>query len=215
MTTPPFNVVQSRAVPLLFPNVDTDVIIRVERMMSQDRDSLAKWAFESIRYDASGAPRNGFSLNDPEYVGSKILLAGENFGCGSSREPAVWALMALGFRCLIAPSYGDIFATNCLTNGVLPVSLQPGAVEQLAAGACRYEEVTVDLPSQEVRLGSRSWPFEIGRVHKLMLIDGLDEMALAVRGLDAVQRWELRDRHERSWAWTHGREPEGMREESP
>jgi 3-isopropylmalate/(R)-2-methylmalate dehydratase small subunit len=162
MVTAPFTVVRSRAVPLLIPNVDTDVIIRVERMMSSDPDHLAKWAFESIRYDSSGAPREDFVLNDPEYVGSEILLAGDNFGCGSSREPAVWAVMGLGFRCVIAPSFGDIFAANCLTNGVLPVSLPADAAEQLAAGARRFEEITVDLPSQEIRLESRCWTFDIG-----------------------------------------------------
>jgi 3-isopropylmalate/(R)-2-methylmalate dehydratase small subunit len=205
MTPASFTVVRSRAVPLLIPNIDTDVIIRVERMMSQDPDTLAKWAFESIRYDGNGAPREDFVLNDPEYVGSEVLLAGDNFGCGSSREPAVWAVMGLGFRCVIAPSFGDIFAANCLTNGVLPVSLSAHAIEQLAAGARRFEEVTVDLPSQEVWIGSHSWTFEIGRVHKLMLIDALDEMALAIRRLEVVERWEIRDRHESAWAWMQRR----------
>jgi 3-isopropylmalate/(R)-2-methylmalate dehydratase small subunit len=205
MTAAPFTVIRSRAVPLLIPNIDTDVIIRVERMMSSDPDTLAKWAFESIRYDASGAPKKDFVLNDPEYVGSEILLAGDNFGCGSSREPAVWAVMGLGFRCVIAPSFGDIFAANCLTNGVLPVSLPAGAVEQLAKAARRLEEVTVDLPSQEVGHEARSWPFEIGPVHTLMLVDALDEMGLAVRRLEDVERWEIRDRRQRAWAWTQGR----------
>jgi 3-isopropylmalate/(R)-2-methylmalate dehydratase small subunit len=205
MTARPFTVIQSRAVPLLIPNIDTDVIIRVERMMSQDPDVLAKWAFESIRYDTDGSLRHDVVLNDPEYLGSKIMVAGDNFGCGSSREPAVWAMIGLGFRCVIAPSFGDIFASNCLTNGVLPVALSAGAVEQLATGARRFEEVTVDLPLQEVRLASRSWPFDIGRVHKEMLVEALDEMALAFRRLEAVERWETEDRQERVWAWTQGR----------
>jgi 3-isopropylmalate/(R)-2-methylmalate dehydratase small subunit len=173
-------------------------------MMSPDPETLANWAFESIRYDANGAPRDDFVLNGAEYVGSEILLAGDNFGCGSSREPAVWAVMGLGFRCVIAPSFGDIFAANCLTNGVLPVTLSADAVEQLARGARRFEEVTVDLPTQEVRLGSRWWAFEIGRVHKLMLVDALDEMALAIGHLENVERWEIRDHHERAWAWPKG-----------
>ena len=205
MTIEPFTVVRSRAVPLLIPNIDTDVIIRVERMMSQDPGLLAKWAFESIRYDAGGEPREDFVLNDPDFVGSEILLAGDNFGCGSSREPAVWALRGLGFRCVIAPSFGDIFAANCFTNGILPVSLPVDAVEQLAGGARLLEEVTVDLPSQEVRLKSRSWLFEIGQVHKLMLVDALDEMALAIRSIESVERWEDRDRQQRAWAWTDQR----------
>ena len=152
-----------------------------------------------------------FVLNDPNYADAEILLAGHNFGCGSSREPAVWAVMGLGIRCVVAPSFGDIFAANCLTNGVLPVSLPADVVEELADGARRSEEVTVDLPSQEVRLGSRSWPFEVGRVHKTMLIDALDEMALALRHLEQVEAWEARDRLDRSWAWPPGRQAEEVR----
>jgi 3-isopropylmalate/(R)-2-methylmalate dehydratase small subunit len=200
-----FAVIQSRAVPLLTPNIDTNVIIRVDRMMSSDPAALAKWAFESIRYDAAGVPRDDVALNDPEYYGSKILLAGHNFGCGSSREPAVWAMIGLGFHCVIAPSFGDIFAANCLTNGVLPVSLPVDAVEEIANAARRLEEVTVDLPTQEVRLASRSWSFEIGHVHKLMLVEALDEMALALAHLEKVEHWESQDHLERAWAWPQGR----------
>jgi 3-isopropylmalate/(R)-2-methylmalate dehydratase small subunit len=205
MTSTPFTILRSRAVPLLIPNIDTDVIIRVERMMSQDPQVLAKWAFEPLRYDASGSPREEFVLNDPAFLGSEILVAGDNFGCGSSREPAVWAVMGLGFRCVIAPSFGDIFAANCLTNGVLPVALPARAVGELATGARCFEQLTVDLPSQEVRLDSRSWSFDIGRVHKEMLVDALDEIALAVRRLEAVERWETKDHQERGWAWTQAR----------
>jgi len=202
----PFTVVRSRATPLLVPNMDTDVIIRVDRMMSTDPTTLAQWAFESIRYDANGEPTVGCTLNAPEFVGSEILLAGDNFGCGSSREPAVWAVMGLGFRCVVAPSFGDIFASNCLTNGVLPILLPSDAVEELADWASKLKEIEVDLPRQEVRVGSSSWSFDVGRVHKLMLIDALDEMSLAVRQLESVEQWEVRDRRERSWAWNQGRQ---------
>jgi 3-isopropylmalate/(R)-2-methylmalate dehydratase small subunit len=215
MTSAPFTVIARRAVPLLTPNTDTDVIIRVDRMMSSDPVVLAKWAFESIRYDTTGAPRDDVALNDPAYLGSEILLAGHNFGCGSSREPAVWAVMGLGFRCVIAPSFGDIFAANCLTNGVLPVSLPVDAVEQIAKAARRLEEVTVDLPMQEVRLASCSWSFEIGHVHKLMLVDALDEMALAISHLEEVEQWEIRDHSARAWAWPQGRHVEMDRGEHP
>lgn len=201
MGAAPFRVVRGRAVPLLAPNIDTDVIIRVDRMMSTDPATLAQWAFESIRHDENGALRDDCVLNDPEFVGSEILLAGENFGCGSSREPAVWAVMGLGFRCVVAPSFGDIFATNCLTNGMLPVSLPGDAIQQLAGEARKLEEMEVDLLSQEVRVGSSSWSFDIGRVHKLMLVDALDEMSLALRRLESVEQWEMRDRNERAWAW--------------
>lgn len=201
MAAASFTVVRSRAIPLLLPNIDTDVIIRVDRMMSTDPGTLAQWAFESIRYDANGIPKESCVLNSPQFVGSEILLVGENFGCGSSREPAVWAVMGLGVRCVVAPSFGDIFAANCLTNGLLPVSLSDDAVRRLAEEASRCEEIEVDLPSQVVRVGSSSWEFEIGRLHKLMLIDALDEMSLALRHLEGVEQWETRDRYGRSWAW--------------
>jgi 3-isopropylmalate/(R)-2-methylmalate dehydratase small subunit len=210
MASTPFTVLRSRVVPLPIPNIDTDVIIRVERMMNPD-PSLATWAFESIRYDTSGAPKADVALNDPVYAASEILLAGSNFGCGSSREPAVWAVMALGFRCVIAPSFGDIFAANCLTNGVLPVVLQTEALGRLAEGARDLEEVIVDLPRQTVLLGTRSWSFEIGEMHKMMLVEGLDELALALRHRDVVNRWEIRDQHQRVWAWPRKQDAPAVR----
>jgi 3-isopropylmalate/(R)-2-methylmalate dehydratase small subunit len=201
MTMPPFTTLTGRAVPLMLANVDTDVIIRIERMTSADPAALAPWAFESLRHDAGGAPRPDFMLNDPAYAGAPILLAGRNFGCGSSREPAVWAVMGLGFRCVIAPSFGDIFRGNCLTNGVLPVALDGAAVAELAEAARRLDEVTVDLPAQQVRAAGRCWDFEIGAAHKLMLVDGVDEITLSLRLAEQVTAWEEQDRERRPWAW--------------
>jgi 3-isopropylmalate/(R)-2-methylmalate dehydratase small subunit len=201
MAVTPFSTLTGRAAPLMLANVDTDVIIRVERMTSADPAALAPWAFESLRYDADGAPRPDFVLNDQAYAGAPILLADDNFGCGSSREPAVWAVMGLGFRCVIAPSFGDIFRANCLTNGVLPVRLGRQAVAELADVARRLDQVSVDLPAQVVRAAGRSWSFEIGAAHKLMLVDGADEMALSLRFTDQVSAWEEQDRRRRPWAW--------------
>ena len=201
MAVTPFTTLSGRAAPLMLANVDTDVIIRVERMTSADPAALALWAFESLRYDADGAPRPDFVLNDQAYAGAPILLADDNFGCGSSREPAVWAVMGLGFRCVIAPSFGDIFRANCLTNGVLPVRLDRQAVAELAEVARRLDQVSIDLPAQAVRAAGRSWPFEIGAAHKLMLVDGADEMALSLRFSDQVSGWEEQDRRRRPWAW--------------
>jgi len=197
----PFTVLTGRAAPLMLANVDTDVIIRVERMTSADPAALAPWAFEALRYGDDGLPRRDFVLNDEVYAGAPILLADGNFGCGSSREPAVWAVMGLGFRCVIAPSFGDIFRGNCLTNGVLPVVLERRAVGELAEVARRLEPVSVDLPAQEVRAGERSWSFEIGAAHKLMLVEGADEMGLSLRFTGQVSAWEERDRREQPWAW--------------
>jgi 3-isopropylmalate/(R)-2-methylmalate dehydratase small subunit len=201
MALTPFTTLTGLAAPLMLANVDTDVIIRVERMTSTDPAALAPWAFESLRYAAAGAPRPDCVLNDQAYAGAPILLAGGNFGCGSSREPAVWAVMGLGFRCVIAPSFGDIFRGNCLTNGVLPVALPTGAVAELAAAARRLDQVTVDLPAQQVRAAGTSWPFEIGAAHKLMLVDGVDEMTLSLRFTEQVRAWEETDHRCRPWAW--------------
>jgi 3-isopropylmalate/(R)-2-methylmalate dehydratase small subunit len=201
MALTPFSTLTGRAAPLTLANVDTDVIIRIDRMTSADPAELAPWAFESLRYGADGAPRPDFVLNDPAYAGAPILLAGGNFGCGSSREPAVWAIMGLGFRCVIAPSFGDIFRGNCLINGVLPIVLAAAAVAELAEASRRQDLVTVDLPAQRVRAAGTSWPFEIGAAHKLMLMDGVDEMTLSLRFADRVTAWEEQDRARRPWAW--------------
>jgi 3-isopropylmalate/(R)-2-methylmalate dehydratase small subunit len=201
MTLAPFTMLAGRAVPLMLSNVDTDVIIRVDRMTSTDPQVLAPWAFEPLRYRAGP----GEVFDDRRYAGAPILVTGDNFGCGSSREPAVWAIMGLGFRCVIAPSFGDIFRANCLTNGVLPVALDRSAVEKLADAARQRDEVTVDLPAQQVKAASRSWPFEIGAVHKLMLMEGLDELTLSLRRADEVSDWEADDQQRRRWAWAPAR----------
>jgi 3-isopropylmalate/(R)-2-methylmalate dehydratase small subunit len=201
MERDPFTILRSRAFPLMMPNVDTDVIIRVERMMTIDRTELARSAFESIRYDPDGSPKPDFVFNDPKFAGAQILLAGDNFGCGSSREPAVWAIAALGIRCIIAPSFGDIFAANCFVNGVLPVSASIEAVEQLGEFSRRCGEITVDLPAQQIRFGAEIVRFEVGAVQKIMLVEGIDEMTLALRHRPSVERWESQDRRARPWIW--------------
>lgn len=202
MTRSPLTIVSGPAVPLLIPNVDTDVIIRVERMTSQDPATLAPWAFELLRYDRNGNPLSQFVINDPAYANAPILIAGENFGCGSSREPAVWALMGLGFRCVIAPSFGDIFRANCLTNGVLPVVLNSSEVDEIVRASRSWDHrVTVDLWAREVSVKSRRWPFQINNAHRRMLLNGHDEMDLALSSLRRVETWEKVDMSSRPWAW--------------
>jgi 3-isopropylmalate/(R)-2-methylmalate dehydratase small subunit len=206
MSRQPFTSVTGTAAPLLRPNIDTDVIIRVERMTSTSPADLAAWAFEALRYRPDGTPDPGFVLNEPRYTGAPILLAGPNFGCGSSREPAVWAIMGLGIRCVIAPSFGDIFKANCLTNGLLPVTLGEAPVRRLATAAARGTPVTVNLETQRVTTGNATWPFTISPSQKTALLDGLDDLELALRSSDDITRWEERDRRQRPWAWTRGTE---------
>src|SRR5579863_8871350 len=135
------------AAPLLKRNIDTDVIIRIEKLISLDRAELGPHAFAPLRYRADGSENPDFVLNRPPYRGAQILIAGENFGCGSSREGAVWALWGMGLRCVIAPSFGDIFFNNCFQNGLLPITLDAAMVERLAelVEASQGQPLTVDL----------------------------------------------------------------------
>jgi len=197
----PFTTITGPAAPLLLPNIDTDVIIRVERMTSVNPGALAPFAFEALRYDDAGEPKPDFVLNLPAFREARILIAGPNFGCGSSREPAVWAVMGLGIRCVIAPSYGDIFRSNCFTNGVLPVVLSEPDVVELARLAAAPDVVTVDLAAQRISSGGHTWPFEISRYRKAALLDGLDDFQLALTYSDSIERWVDHDRLVRPWSW--------------
>jgi 3-isopropylmalate/(R)-2-methylmalate dehydratase small subunit len=197
----PFTTLCGPAAPLLRANIDTDIIIRVERMTSTDPAALAPFAFEAIRYRPDGTEDLSFPFNDPRFRGAKILIAGANFGCGSSREPAVWAIMGLGVHCVIAASFGDIFSANCLTNGVLPIVLNEASIEQLGAMAAAGLHLTVDLRAQHVSAPGASWPFQIGAAQKLSLLEGLDDLDLALRFAADTARWEREDRLRRPWAW--------------
>ena len=127
MTWKKFGVLRAVAAPFPFANVDTDRIIRVERCVRTPRDELGRWAFETERFAADGRERDSFVLHRPPFRGARVLVAGENFGCGSSREMAVWAIAGMGIRCVIAPSFGEIFFGNCFQNGVLPIRLDPAS----------------------------------------------------------------------------------------
>lgn len=197
----PFALLTSKAVPLLVDNVDTDVITPIGRVL-QGGPALVEFAFEPLRFDAAGRLRPDCPLNDPRYAGAQVLIAGDNFACGSSRETAVWAVRGLGFRCVIAPSFGDIFHSNCFKNGVLPVALPADAVAALA----RYADggvnlVVVDLDAQRVRAGDASYAFEVTPLRKEALQSGLDDLGLILRRRDAIERFERADRERRPWAY--------------
>jgi 3-isopropylmalate/(R)-2-methylmalate dehydratase small subunit len=202
MTTVPIDVVAGAAIPLLRPNVDTDVIIRVDRMVSTDPVDLAPYAFEALRYRADGTIDPSCVLTDPRFQDAPILIAGANFGCGSSREPAVWAIAGLGIRCIIAPSFGDIFRANCFQNGVLPIVLDESDVATLAANAAEGAGVVIDLPTQTIKSLDDAWEFAIGQLQKTALVEGLDDLDLSIRHHDAIRDWESRDAVSRPWVWT-------------
>jgi len=189
-------------VPLDRMNVDTDAIIPARYLKTIKRTGLGEGLFFAWRYDRDGKEQPDFPLNRPEYRGGKVLVAGENFGCGSSREHAVWALMDFGFRAVIAPSYSDIFRNNCLKNGMLPVTLPAAEVRSLldALSAAPGSRVEVDLPGQTVR-GPRGdvHPFRIDPFAKTCLLEGLDEIALTLASGAAIDRYERERRKVTPW----------------
>lgn len=197
-----FTTVSGPAAPLLLANVDTDVIIRIEPLTRHPREELGRFAFEALRYLPDGSDNPEFVLNQPAFRGAPILLAGANFGCGSSREPAVWALMGMGMRCVIAPSFGDIFYGNCFQNGVLPIVLDERAIEELAATAGTGAAMTVDLVQRQLWIGdSAPLPFQIDDLRRESLLAGLDVIGLTLQDSALISRWQQADRARRPWIW--------------
>jgi 3-isopropylmalate/(R)-2-methylmalate dehydratase small subunit len=183
----------SRLVPLLVDNVDTDQIIPARYLKGTSKDGLGEGLFADWRYDADGNPREGFVLNRPEMAGREVLLAGANFGSGSSREHAAWALQAVGFKAVLAPLFADIFRNNALKNGLLPVELPADAHAELAAAVedDPEVEVTVDLEAERVTLpGGRTVAFSVDPFARQMLLDGTDELGYLLSQAAAVAAYE-------------------------
>ncbi|SOY45494.1 3-isopropylmalate isomerase subunit [Cupriavidus taiwanensis] len=202
MTMQPFTTVIGAAIPLLRENVDTDVIIRIERLTEQPPGALGHYAFEALRYRPDGTEDPGCILNDPVFRGAPVLLAGRNFGCGSSREGAVVALKGMGVRCVIAPSYGDIFYNNCFQNGLLPVALPPEKIEALAAQCAYGAPVRVDLEALTIIApDGSSIPFELAAMRRKGLLHGLDDIGLTLKDDEIIRAWQAKDRQRRGWAW--------------
>jgi 3-isopropylmalate/(R)-2-methylmalate dehydratase small subunit len=198
----PFGTIEGYAAPLLEDNVDTDVIVRIERIARLKRGEFAAWAFEALRYRPDGSEEPGFILNRKPYRAARVLLAGANFGCGSSREMAVWALQEFGIGCIIAPSFGDIFYGNCLQNGVLPVRLDRAQVDLLAGAAAAGETMTVDLRACTVSTASTGTIcFEIPAAQREALLSGLDEVDQTLGMTGAIDLFQQHDRQLRPWAY--------------
>lgn len=200
--TEPFFSLKTVGVPLDRANVDTDAVIPARYLKTVKRTGLGAGLFFAWRYDGEGRERPDFPLNRPEYRGGKILVSWENFGCGSSREHAVWALMDFGFRAVIAPSFSDIFHGNCLRNGMLPVTLPAAQVRSLidALLAAPGSTVEVDLPEQTVT-GPRGdvHPFSIDPFSKTCLLEGLDEIGLTLKYSARIDRYELERKKLAPW----------------
>lgn len=191
-----FTVLQGIAAPLLVANIDTDVIIRIERMSNLARGELGPWAFEALRWTSDGTENPEFILNQEPFRAASILLAGANFGCGSSREMAVWALQEHGIRCIIAPSFGDIFFSNCLQNGVLAIRLAAAAIDGFAAHLLSdppNARLTVDLLSQEIRYKKLRLGFDIEALARESLLEGLDAIAATLLHEADIAAFEQRN----------------------
>ncbi|WP_159982016.1 MULTISPECIES: 3-isopropylmalate dehydratase small subunit [unclassified Novosphingobium] len=194
----PFLTLTSIAAPLIRDNVDTDAIIPSREMKSVSKRGLSAGLFAGWRYTDVDArvPNPEFVLNRPEYAGARILLGGANFGSGSSREHAVWALAEYGFRAVIAAGFSPIFRGNCIRNGVLPIVLDPRPFNEPG------HQIEIDLPAQEIRAAGQTWPFDIDEEAKLMLTEGLDPIALTLLDGPMIDAHESADRQSRPWAWS-------------
>jgi 3-isopropylmalate dehydratase small subunit len=188
----PFIRLDGKAAPLDVANVDTDQIIPKQFLKTVEREGLAKGLFYDLRFDEAGNPKPDFVLNQPAYAGASVLIAGDNFGCGSSREHAPWALLDFGLRCVIAPSFADIFYNNCFENGLLPISLPEETVRKLMAEARGGNHVfSIDLEGQTVTTPSgEKVSFDIDPGRKEKLLKGLDAIGETLEHADDISRYE-------------------------
>jgi 3-isopropylmalate/(R)-2-methylmalate dehydratase small subunit len=193
------------AAPLPMINVDTDKIIPKQHLKTIKRSGLGKALFDEMRYRQDGSENPDFVLNKPAYRQAKILVAGENFGCGSSREHAPWALLDFGIRCVIATSFADIFYNNCFKNGILPIKLPQADVDKLMDDAERGANaiVSIDLEKQEIRGPDGGCiKFEIDPFRKRCLLQGLDDVGLTLEKAPAIDAFEEKNRLNQPWLWS-------------
>ena len=197
-----FTTLTGVAAPLPMTNVDTDMIIPKQYLKTIERTGLGRGLFDEMRFAEDGSEDPDFVLNRPAYRNAEVLVAGENFGCGSSREHAPWALLDFGIRCVIAPSFADIFYNNCFKNGILPVVLPPEEVEAVMedAGRGSNARVTVDLEACTVTTSDgRVFPFEVDPHRRRCLLEGLDDIALTLERAPAIDAFEARAARSRPW----------------
>ena len=183
----PFSKIISKITPFDKANVDTDQIIPKQFLKLITKSGFGKFLFYDWRFDHDGNPKNDFVLNNPRYQNSQILVTNENFGCGSSREHAVWALKDFGFNVIISPSFADIFYSNCFKNGVLPIILETEKIQKLLKFK---DEVNLDLNSQKIIIGDESIDFKIDSHRKIRLLKGLDDIDLTLKEDEKIEKFE-------------------------
>jgi len=184
---------------LSLQNIDTDMIIPKQFLKTIKRTGLGKSLFYEMRYDENGKIIDDFILNVEPYNKSKILLAGKNFGCGSSREHAPWALSDFGIKCIISSSFADIFYNNCFKNGILPIMIKEEDVLELSAYSKRQEEIEVNLENQEIRSGNKVIKFKIDEFKKKCLINGLDDIGLSMKKINQIDNYEKNINKNKPW----------------
>ena len=185
-----FNTLKSIPEYLPIINIDTDMIIPKQFLKTIKRTGLGKNLFFEMRYDDKGKEINDFVLNQKPYTNSKILIAGKNFGCGSSREHAPWALLDFGITCVISSSFADIFYNNCFKNGILPIILNDEKIKELSEYAKRKEEIFIDLKEEKIIFGNNKLKFKVDSFKKKCLLEGLDDIALSLKKSDKIEIFE-------------------------
>ena len=194
-----FNSLKSIPAYLPIVNIDTDMIIPKQFLKTIKRTGLGKNLFFEMRYDDNGNEINDFVLNKNPFNKSKILIAGKNFGCGSSREHAPWALLDFGITCVISSSFADIFYNNCFKNGILPIILNDEKIKELSEYADRKEEISIDLKEEKIVYGNNEINFKIDSFKKKCLLEGLDDIALSLKKSDKIQSFEKNLKDRKPW----------------
>ena len=199
-----FNIVKSIVAGLPLINIDTDMIIPKQFLKTIKRTGLGKNLFHEMRYDLNENEITNFVLNKAEFKNAKVLVALDNFGCGSSREHAPWALLDFGIQSVIAPSFADIFYNNCFKNGILPIVLKNSEVDELLEfSKSPSNSVTIDLPKQEVKAGEKIYKFEIDSFKKHCLIEGLDDIGLTLQKSQKIADFEEKNRQITPWLYNN------------
>tara|TARA_B100000575_G_C22822060_1_gene483380 strand:+ start:80 stop:685 length:606 start_codon:yes stop_codon:yes gene_type:complete len=194
-----FNTLKSIPAYLPIVNIDTDMIIPKQFLKTIKRTGLGKNLFFEMRYDDNGKEINNFVLNQNPFKNSKILIAGKNFGCGSSREHAPWALLDFGITCVISSSFADIFYNNCFKNGILPIILDDDKIKELSEYAKRKEEIFIDLNEEKIIFGNNETKFKIDSFKKKCLLEGLDDIALSLKKSDKIENFEKNLKIKKPW----------------
>ena len=194
-----FKTLNSIPAILNISNVDTDMIIPKQFLKTIKRTGLGKSLFYELRFDENNTKTGNFILDTEPYKNSKILITGKNFGCGSSREHAPWALLDFGIRSVISESFADIFYNNCFKNGILPITLTKSEIDEISEYSKRKEEIEIDLSEEKIKFGNKEIKFKIEKFKKKCLIEGLDDIAISLKKSEQIQIYENKIKNSKPW----------------